>query len=272
MARHGDHFSLTLITKDPALAARADAAAIDVIGIDIERLNKLERQGHIPSARISDHELDDLNRLAGAVRRAKLFARLNPVHAGTAREIDSALAGGAAVLMLPFFTSAGEVDRFVRQVDGRARIVLLLETAAAVVRLRDILAVPGFDEVMVGLNDLHLSMGVSHHFELVTSDLMSMISEAVRGSGRRFGFGGLARPQDDTLAIPSDFVIAQHARLGSTAAWISRSFFGNDPSAIDLGREVGGLRDRLSYWYEQAPAQLEKERERLRHHIASLKA
>ncbi len=46
-----------------------------------------------------------------------------------------ALAGGTSVLMLPFFTTGTEVERFVRLVDGRARVVLLLETAAALVRL-----------------------------------------------------------------------------------------------------------------------------------------
>ena len=78
-----------------------------------------------------------------------------------------------------------------RLVDGRASVVLLLETAAAVVRLHEILAVAGIDEVIVGLNDLHLSSCVSNPFELVASDMMTMISDVVRARGLRFGFGGL---------------------------------------------------------------------------------
>ena len=119
----GNDFRLTLITNDPALADRADRAGVDVIGVDIERLNKSARQGHIRDARISDHELSDLKWLAAEVRAAALFARLNPLHEGSKGEIDSAVAHGAAVLMLPYFFSASEVEGFVRLVDGRAKVV-----------------------------------------------------------------------------------------------------------------------------------------------------
>src|SRR4029077_17731612 len=119
-------------------------------------------------------------------------------NAESADEVAAALAGGANVLMLPFFTTTAEVEGFVRLVDGRARIVLLLETAAALVRLHDILAVAGIDEVMVGLNDLHLSTGVGNPFELVASDLMALVSDQVRERGLAFGFGGVAGADNDT--------------------------------------------------------------------------
>jgi hypothetical protein len=260
-------FRLTLITNDLALAGRADRAGVDLIGVDIERLNKTARQSHIPDARISDHELSDLARLAPAVRIASLFARLNPVHEGSKDEINSAVAHGAAVLMLPYFFSASEVEEFVRLVDDRAKVVLLLETAAAVVRLHDILAVAGIDEVMVGLNDLHLSMAVANHFELVASDLMTMISDAVRARGLRFGFGGLARAFDDRLPVPSDLVLGQHARLSSTSAWISRSLFAPAPASVDLAVEVARLRERLAYWFAQPKGILDEQRDALRRHL-----
>jgi hypothetical protein len=82
-----------------------------------------------------------------------LLARLNPLNARSQDEIDAAIGGGASVLMLLFFSRASEVDGFVGLVDGRARVVLLVETAAAVVRLHDVLAVDGIAEVIVGLND-----------------------------------------------------------------------------------------------------------------------
>ena len=270
MARFGEEFRFTLITNDPALAARADAAGVDRIGVDIERLNKSGRQGHIASARISDHELADLDRLAPAVHRAALFARLNPLHDGSTKEVEATLAHGARVLMLPFFTTVDEVDGFARLVAGRAETVLLLETTAAVVRLHDILAVPGIGEVMVGLNDLHLSAAVTNPFELVASDLMTMVSEAVRSRGLRFGFGGLARAGDHALPIPSDLVLAQHARLGSTSAWLSRSFFGSAPSAIDFDLEMARLRERLSFWAGQPPVELLSQRDALRRRLRSL--
>lgn len=270
MADFGDEFRLTLITNDVVLAARADAAGVDQIGIDIERLDKSARQGHLPNARISDHELVDLDRLASVVRRAALFARLNPLHDGSKKEVELALAFRATVLMLPFFSTAAEVEKFVRLVDARAKVTLLLETAASVVRLYDILAVPGIDEVMVGLNDLQLSTGVTNQFELVASDLLAMVSDLVRGRGIRFGFGGLARVHDDGLPVPSDLILAQHARLGSTSSWLSRSFFGLAPTCIDIGFEVARLRERLSFWANRSDSELLEQRELLRRHLHSL--
>lgn len=262
-------FILTAITDDPALAASADAAGVDRVGIDIELLNKAARQTRLPKARISSHCLADLDRLRPALRRAALFARLNPLHDGSADEVSAALDGGARVLMLPYFTTAIEVERFVRLVDGRATVVLLLETAASAVRLHDILAVDGIDEVMVGLNDLHLSTGLSHPFELVASELLTALSAQIGARGLRFGFGGLARAGDESLPVPADLVIAQHARLRSEAAWLSRSFFaGLEPAELEA--EIGRLRARLDFWAAQPEAALESQRDKLRRHLRSL--
>ncbi|HEY7502149.1 MAG TPA: aldolase/citrate lyase family protein [Vicinamibacterales bacterium] len=263
-------FTLTAITRDPDLARRADAAGVDRIGVDVERLLKRDRQRHIPDARISDHELDDLAALGASVRRAALFARLNSLHSQSHEEIDAAIAAGAAVVMLPYFTTPYEVERFVRLVDARARVVLLLETAAAVVRLHEILRVDGVHEIIVGLNDLRISTGVANHFEIVASDLMTTIAGRVLDRGLRFGFGGLARVDDVTLPIPPDLVIAQHARLGSRSAWLSRSFFNGAPDHLDLGDEVRRLRERLRYWIAQPADALDAEHARLRQHLNGL--
>jgi hypothetical protein len=253
---------LTAITRDPAAAARVDTAGVDRIGVDIERLNKHTRQGHAPGARISDHELADLAGLARVVRRAALFARLNPLHDGSRGEVEQALSHGVTALMLPYFSTAAEVETFVRLVAGRAEVVLLLETAASVVRLHEILGVPGVGEVIVGLNDLHRSTGVANHFELVASDLMTLIARQVRSHGIRFGFGGLARVDDVSLPVSPDLVFAQHARLGSTSAWLSRSFFRGDD--LDVSREVARLRQRLSHWGTRTRRELLAQRDLLR--------
>jgi hypothetical protein len=263
-------FTLTVITRDLHLARRADAAGVDRIGVDVERLFKRERQGHVPGARISDHELADLAALRSGIGRAALFARLNAIHAQSGDEVDAAIAAGASVLMLPFFKGPAEVGEFVRLVDGRARVVLLLETSAAVVRLHDVLDVGGITEVMVGLNDLRLSTGVDNPFETVASDMMPAVARQVLARGCAFGFGGLARVGDETLPVPPDLVIAQHARLGSTSAWLSRSFFGGNPDTLDLAGEVGRLRDRIRYWMNQPPDVLTFERDRLRRHLRGI--
>jgi hypothetical protein len=264
-------FRLTAITRDPDLAARCDAAGVDRIGVDIERLGKFGRQGHLPGARISDHELTDLADLAKVVRPARLFARLNPPHAGTGAEVDAAIAAGARVLMLPYFTDAAQVERFVRLVDGRAEATLLLEAVTAVARLHEILAVDGVAEIIVGMNDLSLSCGLSSMFELYGSDLLGYLADQVRARGPGFGFGGLGRAGDNQLPVDADLIIAQHARVGSRAAWLSRSFFGPDPAAIDVTAEVAALRARLDWWAARTPQELSAQRDALRGRVASLR-
>jgi len=255
-------FILTAITADPELVQAADEAGVDRIGIDIERIGKLARQGHVAHARLAAHQLDDVATVAAHTRHAAVFARLNPLHEGSTEEVERALQLNARVLMLPYFTEAKEVASFVQIVDGRAEAVPLVETAAAVDRLSELVAIPGLREIMVGLNDLQLSLALTNPFEIVVSDRMQAIAECVRGAGLRFGFGGLARVDDTSLPIPPDLIVAQYARLGASSAWLARSFF-RGITASEVGPAVRALRERLRYWAVQPPAALSGQRERL---------
>jgi 2-keto-3-deoxy-L-rhamnonate aldolase RhmA len=266
----GDCFRLTLLTDQPALAARADAAGIDCVGVDIERLGKAERQrGH--DMRLSSHELEDLQALRPALSRARLFARLNPPHAGSPQEIERALAWGAQVLMLPFFRTALEAQGFVAAVGGRARTVILVETAASAARLGEVLAVSGVDEVMVGLNDLRLELGARHHFEVLVSPLMEAIAAEVRRAGLPLAVGGVAHPDASGLPVDPDLVLAQYPRLGATGAWISRSFLQGLPDDADaLRHAVRRLRERLTAWSLAQPEALQRARAELAEAVGAL--
>jgi citrate lyase beta subunit len=255
-------FTLTALTRDPAVIRAADDAGVDRIGVDIERIGKHLRQDPSEGARFSGHSLDDLAAVAANVRRARVFARLNPLRDGSREEVERALALGARVLMLPYFEDLRPAAAFLEIVGGRAHAILLIETAAAAARIREIVALPGLSEIMVGLNDLHRSLGLSHPFEVLTSDLILSISRHTRDAGLPFGFGGLGRACDDTLPIPSDAVYGQYPRLGATAAWLARSFYtGLAPHQIPDA--VGRLRDRLAWWFMQPPDVLEAQRKRL---------
>src|SRR5262249_7025817 len=150
---------LTLWTDDCELARAADGAGVDRIGVDLERLGKAERQRG-KGTWISPHTIGDLRALAGTLDRAVLFARVNPLHGGTAAEVDAVIAAGARTLMLPMVASPCEAARFVDLVGGRASVTLLVERLEAVNTIEEIVSVPGINEVHVGLNDLALSMGL----------------------------------------------------------------------------------------------------------------
>ena len=254
-AKRAADFTLTLLTCDPAWIRAGDEAGIQRIGIDIERRGKWKRQGGLAGARISRHRLEDLALVAARVRRARVFVRLNPLHAGTREEIETALALGATSLMLPQFRSPAEAARFVAWVKGRAEVTLLLETGAAVARLRKIVALAGVDEIMIGLNDLALELRVSGPMELAASDLMRHLSAEIRGAGIRFGFGGVAGRHTRGLPVPPDLLLARQAALKSQSAWLARSFFGPVPQPAGMKADIRRLRDRLRYWLAQ-PAEI----------------
>jgi len=258
----GDDFRLTLLTDDPAVAAIADSSGVDRIGIDLERLGKAERQSGFDT-RLSNHRVEDLPAIAGSLARAELFVRINPINAETAGEVEAVLGAGAQVVMLPYFRTAGEVETFVRLIDGRARTMILLETASAVARIREILEVPGVSEVMVGLNDLRLELGVQNHFEVLASPLLEAIANEVTKANLPFSVGGVARPDDCELPVAPDLVLAQFPRLGATGAWISRSFLQNLPDLRDFAQGVKAIRQRLTQWGSASPAALEHARKEL---------
>ena len=154
--------------------------------------------------------------------------------------------------MLPMVGPAEEASRFVGLVGGRARVVLLVETSAALAAVGDLAAVPGVDEIHVGLNDLALSLGLASRWQVLAGERLAVAARAVHAAGRRFGFGGIGGVDDDALPIPADLVYAEYGRLGATAALIARAF----PNAGDLGAAVARARDRLAWWRAASPAAL----------------
>jgi 2-keto-3-deoxy-L-rhamnonate aldolase RhmA len=249
-----DSFVLTLWTADAALATAADAAGIDRIGIDLEHLGKRERQKK-RATWLSPHAEEDLDVLGPALTQARLFARVNPMNPDSAREIDAVLARGAQVLMLPMAACAHQASEFVRMIAGRATAVLLVEHVDAIKRLREIAAVPGVEEIHIGLNDLAISLGLRNRWMALSGDLVTEASVIVHEAGLRFGLGGIGRAGDATLPVPSDLVYAEYARTGARAALISRSFFNG--GVANLNAEVARAREALASWCRRSPAELE---------------
>jgi hypothetical protein len=240
-----DAFVLTLWTADPVLAARADAAGVDRVGVDLERIGKAERQRGLGTW-ISPHSEVDLGPVGTALKRADLFARVNPLHDRSDDEVETVIALGARVLMLPMVAHEDEAAQFVALVGGRATVVLLVECAEAIERIDRLAAVYGVDEIHLGLNDLALSLGMPNRWLTLAGDLALDAGERVRAAGKRFGIGGIGRVDQEALPVPADLVYAEYARTGAAAALLSRSFSA-DPE-IDLAHEVTCARERLESW------------------------
>ena len=250
---------LIQITNDPAFAQRCDALGGFRLFVDLERNGKAQRQAG-RNTFISTHQVEDVGRVKRALRQSPLMVRVNPLHAGTAAEVDAVLAQGADLLMLPMFATAQQLREFSTLVAGRAPIVPLLETAGALRTLDQWVDTPGLHEVYVGLNDLHLSLGHRFMFQALAEGTVERVARAAQARGLRFGFGGIARLDEGLL--PGRDVLAEHLRLGSGAVILSRTFHRDDPDAV-FEHEVEALRAVEARLAQRSPAQVQADARRI---------
>ena len=216
---------LMYITNRPEIVHIAEQSGVDRIFVDLETIGKQERQGGMDTVQ-SHHTLDDVAAVGNSVDRAELLVRSNPIHPGSRAEIETIVSNGADVIMLPYFKTVNEAAKFIDLVAGRAKTSLLVETAEAVEQIDAILSLEGIDEIHIGLNDLHLAYGMKFMFELLTDGTVERLGRKILARGIPYGFGGIARL--GAGALPSEAVIKEHYRLGSTRAILSRSFCNTD--------------------------------------------
>lgn len=236
-----------ILAADPQSAIDAQNAGVDRVFYDLEWIGKSERQ-HGRNTVKSNNCIDDIPAVRAVLNKSELLVRTNPIHAYSKVEIEKAIEYGADVLMLPMVMDQNDVEQYVQMVAGRAKVCIMIETAAALARLDKIMAVPGVDELFIGLNDLHISMGLTFMFELLSDGIVEYIADKCNKAGMPFGFGGIARIGEGDL--PSDNILGEHVRLGSVSVILSRTFkgvIGVDKNArpIDLCEEVQKVRTRL---------------------------
>lgn len=213
---------LMYITNNPNVALIAEKAGVDRIWIDLETLGKEERQKNYDSVK-SHHTVDDIKKIAPLLTTSEMLVRIDPWNKNSEKQIDDVIEAGAQIVMLPYWKSVEEVRKFVHAIKGRAKTMLLLETKEAVECLDDVLEVSGIDEIHLGLNDLHLSYGLTFMFELYPNGMIESITQKIKAKNIPFGIGGMGRFNAGLLPKPED-VIIEHYRLGSNAIILSRSF------------------------------------------------
>ena len=218
---------LMYITKNPDIARISEGAGIDWIFVDMEFIGKDSRQGGLDTVQ-NHHTVDDVVAIKKAVTKSKVLVRVNPVHdalpdyPSSKDEIDAAINAGADIVMLPFFKTVKEVEQFIGFVGCRAKTCLLLETPEAAEILGQIVKVPGIDMIHIGLNDMHLALGLKFMFQLLADGSVDKWTKIIKDEGISFGFGGLASL--DGGIIPGRMILKEHYRLGSQMVIVSRSF------------------------------------------------
>ena len=129
----------------------------------------------------------------------------------------------------------------------------------------EILAIPGIDEIHVGLNDLSIGYGLKFLFEPLANGTIDMLAEKIRREEIPFGFGGIASLGKGML--PSEYVIMEHYRLGSGCVILSRSFCNiAEIEDLDQVRRIfdEGIRSIRAFEMECRQREAEWEKNRVR--------
>lgn len=234
--------NLMYITNRPEIARIAEEAGVDWIFVDMEFIGKDARQGSLDTVQ-NHHTVEDVRTVKSAVHKAKVLVRVNPIHnamtdyPSSEDEIEAVIEAGADIVMLPYFKTKTEVDRFLHIVAGRAKTCLLIETAEAALLLDDILDLKGIDMIHIGLNDLHLALGMDFMFDLLADGTVDRLAGKIKAKEIPFGFGGIATL--DGGAVPGSMILKEHYRIGSSMVIVSRSFCNtNKITNLDEVRDI----------------------------------
>ncbi len=223
-----------IITNDAGVAADAQSAGVTRLMVDLESHGKKERQAS-RNTFISSHQKEDIAHIRKALDKSELIVRINPWHQGSTEEMDHAIGEGADLLMLPMITSMRQLDAFLSHLSNRAQAIPLIETAYSMAHVSDILEPEIIKEVYIGLNDLHLSLGLDFLFEPLGLGLVEWMATQIRTQNKSFGFGGIAMMQ--TGELPAERILAEHVRLGSNCVILSSRFCKGVQIELPEGRQ-----------------------------------
>ena len=212
---------LMYIANEPQIARIAERNGVDRIFVDLEVRGKAERQCHMDSVK-SHHTIEDISRIKDSLTTSEVLVRSNAIYSGSKNEIEEIVKRGADIVMLPMWTSLDDAKRFRDYINGKAKVMLLLETIPAEKVLDEVLELEGIDEVLIGLNDLHLQYELKFMFELLSNGKVDELIGKLKAKGKFCGFGGIARLNEGMISGRN--ILTEHYRLKSDMAILSRSF------------------------------------------------
>ena len=243
-----------LFCVDAELGRAAIDAGIDALIVDWECREKETRQQGADTE-INRAGPEDLAAMA-ALDPPRLCCRVNGPPWGLEGEVAQALAAGATDVFLPMVRTPGQVERFLRQLDGRARAGILVETEEGCEVAAELARFP-LDWVYVGLNDLAISRGSRSLFEAVVDGTVARLREVFVETP--FGFGG-ATLVGRGEPIPGRLLTGEMARLGCDFTFLRRSFL-RDVAGRDMAAAVRRMRAAWRELGGRAPGQVEADRD-----------
>ena len=249
-------FEFWLFTTDGNLASKCVDAGITGIVIDWEYMGKDQRQRG--AALECNHDsLQDLVRMREIVT-ANIICRINPLGPHTAEEIETAIIGGADVLILPMVRDPGEVETFLSYIKDRSEAGILVETKEAMYHAPALADLP-LDYVYVGLNDLAISRGSPNLFHAILDGTVERMRNIF--GDIKFGFGGIT-VLDRGFPIPFHLLLREMVTLGCDFGFLRRSFR-QDIIGRDIPNEIDRISRAILEYQQRTMAEIEKDKQEL---------
>ena len=262
-----------MITNKPEIGQYVVDKGVDRIFIDLEKLGKQKRQGHLNTWK-SEHQFDDILHMRNIIKGKRILVRLNPFNKDIELEINKAIELGADFLMLPMIENFDQIKTFCKNVHKRLPIIPLIETKESLSFLDKIINLEGISEVYIGLNDLSLSCGYKFLFEPIANGVLNNAAKLLNENNINWGFGGIAKIGKGIL--PAELILGEHVRLNSTRVILSRSFHQNPGNIFDLtsvnnfSEELDKLNEVYNKWLSASEEELEKNHLEIKRIISSL--
>ena len=160
--------------------------------MDLEYIGKAVRQGGMDTWK-SKQSVEDVTKVREAVPEGHILVRINPLHEGSKSEINEVVARGADSVMLPMFRSIDELARFFDLLNDRVEALPLVETIGALNAIPEMVAKLPLSGLHIGLNDLHLDIGLDFMFQVISNGVLEQPCMVLRENEIPFGIGGIAR-------------------------------------------------------------------------------
>ena len=110
------------------------------------------------------------------------------------------------------------------EVNGVASCQIVPVTGPFINDREKLLCVDGVDEAHIGLNDLAIDLGCEFISEVLVDRRLDGIACIAAQRHPGFGFGAVAGRGCGPLPIDPEIIISEQARLGTSVAWLGRSY------------------------------------------------
>lgn len=238
-------FNYIGITNDVHEASIMDVAGVQQIMVDTETLGKTERQ-YGKNAVLNRHAISDVVKLKNISLKSEIICRINSYNPKTFLEIEEVINSGADSIMIPMINSISDFTKIVDLINGRIKIIPLVETGYSLFKLEEIVDVSRPCQIHFGLNDLHISLGLSNLFEILLSPVFSSTVRFMdKTNVKLLGIGGIGDPLLNHRISPL-LLLKKYKSIGGNSTILSRSFFNGKYNAHDIQRKLKMFDDVLS--------------------------